>query len=202
MDENNMPARNNDDVYTEKLLMDNSKFRITKLHFDKYGNLTENKYDVARYLWEIDASGNRVKEESYDADNELIIINGIHSKKFVWDRKGNLIEMQFLNEKDQLTANDAGIAIQKWKYDKNQNQNEVAYFNIDNQLEENASGIAIFRYKYDKIGRMIQIEFFDDEDKKTEYSGYKVATILREYDDENDEVKDTYLDIEGNETSL
>lgn len=201
-DEDDLPIMNSDDVYTEKILLDKAKFRIAKLNLNKYGNLTENRYDVAKYLWDIDANGNRIKEKSYDADNELIIINGIYSKKYAWDRKGNLIEMQFLNEKDQLTANDAGIAFQKWKYDKNRNQNEVAYYNIDSQLEENASGIAIFRYTYDKIGRMIQIEFFDDEDKKTEYSGYKVATILREYDDENDEVNDTYLDIEGNETSL
>ena len=201
-DEDDWPTTNNDDVYAEKILLDKAKFRIAKLNLNKYGNLIENKFDVAKYLWDIDANGNRIKEKSYGADNELVIINDIYSKGYAWDRKGNLIEMQFLNEKGQLTANNEGIATQKWKYDKNRNQTEVAYYNLDNQLEENASGIAIFRYKYDKIGRMIQIDFFDSEDKKTEFSGYNVATILREYDDEKDEVNDTYLDLEGNETGL
>jgi len=202
LDEYGRKTMNEDEVYSEVILLNSSRQRVAKLNLNYDGDPTEDKYNVARYSWELDKYGSRIKETLYDYDNEIIINGNIYSRKYIWDRSGNLIEMHFLNKEGQLSANDDGIAIQKWEYDKNSNQTKVEYYNGNSKLQENSNGIAIFRYKYDNVGRMMRIDFYDSENKKTAFSGYKVATILREYDDENDEINDTYLDIDGNEISL
>jgi hypothetical protein len=202
LDKYGRKTMSDDEVYSEMILLNNSKQRIAKLNLDYDSDPVENKYGVARYSWELDKYGSRVKETLYDTDNEIIIIGNIYFRKYTWDRRGNLTDMQFLNEEGQLTENNEGIAIQKWEYDKNNNQTKVEFYNKDSKLQDNSSGIAISSYQYDNIGRMIRIDFYDSENKKTAFAGYKVATILREYDDENDEINDTYLDIDGNEISL
>jgi hypothetical protein len=202
LDEYGRKTSNDDGVYCEKIVLDKNKQRIGMINLGYNGSPVENKFSVARYSWELDKSGSRIKETLYDSDNEIIVNGTIYMRKYGWDKKGNMTELDFLDEQGQLTENHEGIAIQKWEYDKNSNQTKVEFFDKNKQLKNNSSGIAMSRYQYDNIGRMTRIEFYNRENKRTAFAGYKVATIIREYDDENDEINDTYLDIEGNEISL
>jgi len=202
LDEYGRKTSNDDEIYCEKILLDKNKQRIAKINLGHDDSPDENKYGVARYSWELDKSGSRIKETQYDSDDEIIVSGTIYHRKYVWDKRGNLAELHFLDEEERLTDNYEGIAIQKWEYDKNSNQTKVEFYDKSKQLKNNSSGIAISRYQYDNIGRMTRIDFYNSDNKRTAFAGYKVATIIREYDDENDEINDTYLDIEGNEISL
>jgi hypothetical protein len=194
-------AENAEKVSTEKLELDKNNRCIAVNNLDKKGTLINDDYGIARYVWNIDAQGNRIIEKRYDKNNQLVTRNNIYSIGYKYDNKNNKTETKFLNEAGESVESSDGIALYRFKYDAQNNLIERANYNKNNELLSSDKSVAIYRYQYDGIGRIIKIEFYDKDNKKAVYPNTKIAAISYTYSDSGaPQLK--YYDIDGKESNL
>jgi len=132
------PKANSDGVYSIRLKLDENNNPISLFNYDKEGNLTEDKYGVAQYLWTLDKKGWRIKSIRIDKDGERITDNnGYYELRWKYDGKGNIIERSNHGKDGQLLEGKDGVAITRMKYDENGNTIEERYFGTDEALFNN-----------------------------------------------------------------
>ncbi len=132
-----------------------------------------------------------------DVDTRIVPINGGRIKsKSVFDKKGRLLEMSFLDADDKQCIGEHCFAKLANKYDEHGNCIETAFFGLDGKLCLNKSGYARVTQKCDDKGNNIEVAYFDVDGKPClGEDGY--AKLMNRHDERGNMIESFCFGIDG-----
>ena len=191
---------------------------ITKLEYDKRGNLTKRSFfdatdkhlvlsdeNIAGWMSVYDDNGNEIERTFFDDKNQpcvcsngyakcsLVLIDGIAGCNYKYDERGNVLEDMSIGLDGKL-AN--GKLIARYKYDKFDNQIEVAFFDKNNKPGTNYANCHKETYKYNSRNQCIETRYYGTEGKLTRYNNDKYAVSKDEYDNRGNRIGTQYFGVD------
>lgn len=183
----------NDEYGTEKCIGSETVGHVDAL------NSNENRGRISRYLIEYDAKG-YVSTLRYAAFQNILVgdAQGIYGRHFVRDKKGRVIEENYLGPDGQPKATKWGLGRKLFTYDTDDNWTCATYQTVDGQPSLDAeNGTAICENHYDKYGNCIH-QYFKSADGQRMIPGiYGVAGQSNEYDENGYIRRCSYIGIDG-----
>ncbi len=147
-------------IYSIRLKLNERDQRVSLSNLDKKGNLAEDHYGVAQYVWPLDEKGRRIKAIFLDKKGERIVTrNGVGEVHYKYDDKGNMIEEQFCTPDGKPIADDKGVAMKRLQYDAHGNMIAVSGYDTRGKLIEDEKGEAVSRFKYDGNGSLVEMRW-------------------------------------------
>lgn len=145
------------------------------LTFDKHGYITKIQY------------GNRFNQEVGDVNN----IYGIQYKR---DKKGRIIEEEYLNSAGTPQPTSWGLGIKRFVYDDDDNWIEADYLGCDGKPSlDDKDGIAIYSMEYDKYGNILYALHKSGDGKLMIDPKNNIAGVAYTYDKQGHRILETYL---------
>ena len=127
----------------------------------------QKKSNISRYVYERDDRGHIIRQ-TYHSTNNVDTKNsavsdgdGIFGRRFLLDSLGRRIQMIYLGENGEPTANKHGEGGRKYKYDKFGNINQITYVDTAEKPIMNELHHAIYVGESDQYGNIIEEKFFD-----------------------------------------
>ncbi|QCK15798.1 hypothetical protein [Mangrovivirga cuniculi] len=178
------------ETYKKGELISYKTIRPQAYYYDKDSNLIEfHRYDVFGFC--ASSSG-----DFFGTGGPKDCI-----EKYIYDKKGNLLEEQFFSKKNQLLNDPYNPAIIKYEYNSKGKLIKKSQLNDRRELLEDIVEMAYTTYIYDSLGNLIETNSYNS---KGELSGsfYGASTIKRIYDNDNNMVEKRLLKPDGSLAGL
>lgn len=118
-------------VYSIKLELNDEGYPFALYNYDENGNLTEDRYGVTKYLWDINEDEERIRSVFLDRKGDRIFDNrGIYEIYWVWLYNGNLLQGYFGADK-VMTEIDNNVALEFFTYNEKECLIEKETFSIE-----------------------------------------------------------------------
>lgn len=196
---------------------DGNNCPLVKLEYDQYGNRIKESYytldgipsirtdvNVSGFLYEYNQQGFRVKQSCFGVDGKAAYCtNGYVAVKDSCNEDGYLIKEMYLDENDypvlyndgtdsygliSIVPNETGLPLEMSYADENGNPTELA------------SGVSRIVCTYDEAGNITSQRFYNKNNEPAAIDGFYYETRM-EYDQFNRQIREFYLDAEGNLTT-
>lgn len=186
-----MPIKNSD-RYAQMSLDYDEVGNVTSVkYFDEQGNLTMNSSGYATIENEYDSATNfRIMNNSFDTKGKHL-----EGRKFKYDKRGNIIEVRFVDEDGKLSKNSV---VENYEY------NEIdltvrTYYTDDNGNMTNFpdAKYSQIKYEYDEHGNRTKTSYWD-KDNKPSFNKEKTHIIIKNYDAMDNLIYWKALDVNGN----
>lgn len=174
------------DVYEARFQLDRRNRRESLGFYGLDGALVNNDFGIARYVW-VTRDDGEVMEHRYNVAGELMRNRpgfGYLVTRFAYDANGLLTRMYNLGaDGEQLTPDDAGIAMTQIRYDLHGQFTHWLNLDIDNRPKRGMSAIAEIVYVPSQFNGE-QIATFNDADgtpQATRWGAHKVVYDFDKY---------------------
>lgn len=196
---------------------DGNNCPLVKLEYDEYGNRIKEAYytldgipsirtdvNVSGFLYEYNQQGFCVKQSCFGVDGKAAYCtNGYVAVKDSCNEEGYLIKEMYLDENDypvlynngtdsygsiSIEPNETGLPLEMSYADENGNPTELA------------SGVSRMVCTYDEAGNITSQRFYNKNNEPAAIDGFYYETRM-EYDQFNRQIREFYLDAEGNLTT-
>lgn len=130
-DVNDMQCNNPMNVYKEVYEYTKKGERIGVKFYDKNDELTNNTWRIAEYNWTINTD-NSIIEKRQNTDGAYVTMRPYYkfmTTLYKYTTDGLLISMNHIDEKNELTEDESGVAIDKAQYDTDLNLIGFKFFN-------------------------------------------------------------------------
>jgi antitoxin component YwqK of YwqJK toxin-antitoxin module len=152
-DHNGSPFKNNDSIFSMRILRESSKLIIT--HFDDNGKNCEDVNGVAKTERELDYNGRIRIARFYNLSGKQIRNKeGFYIKVFKYNDKGQFTDQSFFNEYTQPEMVNGAARI-SYKYDQAGHISEISSYDPYGRICPYDEQIAISSYQYDLMGNII-----------------------------------------------
>lgn len=159
-------------------------------YFDEHGNITLNSDGYALFKNEYDSKTNfNTASYSYDIKGKQI-----SGKKYKYDKRGNVVELRYVNENGQQ---EKGTVIEHYEYNDIDLIVRQYYTNSDgNMTDFPDSKYSQIKYEYDERGNRIKTSFWDKNGKPS-YNSAKTHVIIKNFDTMDNLIYWKDLDVNG-----
>ncbi|WP_422348439.1 hypothetical protein [Flagellimonas sp.] len=153
---------------------------IKEFNLDAYGDLIENKNQIAIIKKKLNQKKETVSETYFGADGNFAKIeDGIVEYRYRYNTVGNKIETASYDSIGRLKPFEADVAIIRWDYDINGHKSRTTYLNANNQLAVTADSVTYNVYKYNKAGNLLERTNYDIDMKPALIEGvFKTRFLL------------------------
>lgn len=139
--------------------------------------------DFSSVRFKRDKNDRVVEESYYDLSNNLVLHKSHKYAKEVriLDKRGNIKESNYFDEKNQKTLNKDGYATIKQKFDINNNIIEASYFDISGNSIPLQDGYAKFKSIFDQNNKVLSNTYFNKKDKLVNHGSLGYAFVKYKY---------------------
>lgn len=170
-------------------------------YMDAKGLKKPNSDGVAMEVYVRDKDGQTLKQQSRDANGELIIDNwGNCGVEYVWNANHTIASATYMDDNwrpmkmpSLREVDGKGVIKTFYKYDKYGRQTEMSYYTEKDIPDKNAYGVHKERMKYDEKGNMVERRCFDLEGNLVD-GAYGWAVFKANYNNEGKPVDFVWLD--------
>lgn len=152
-------------------------------------------YDTHRLY---DSKYRVIREEYYDHDgNRCMLTPNYSSLNYHYDKDGNVADIYYNDDKDQLTLTSMGYARIHRDYNIKRQIIREDYYGTNEELLTQNGGYASMEFAYDSSDNQYEVSYYDIDHKPVLANG-AYATIKRYFDENHHIVKEEYYDEENN----
>lgn len=186
-----------------KLVKNDERYAQLTLEYDELGNVIGGKYLDEQGNLTMNSDGNASFKSEYDPNTNFRIASysfdtkgkQIGGRKFKYDKRGNVIEVRYIDDNGQLKS---GTVVEHYEY------NDIDL--ITRQYYTDANGNMAFfpeskysqvKYEYDERGNRTRTTYWDKEGKPS-VNISKTHAIIKKYDAMDNLVYWKDLDANGN----
>jgi serine/threonine-protein kinase len=173
-------------------------FLLEIKNLDKAGQLVFVRSDgYAGKKYKRDARGNITEELPYGTNGRLVAGEYIERKKY--DDRDNVIERTYFDANGNKTLQNGYHKLVS-KYDERNQETEASVYGINGEFVNTPQGYATMKVKYDNRGNIMEYATYNTLQQLVSGTyGYAVRKI--EYDAMNREIREAYLDANGQPTN-
>lgn len=186
----------------KKLEYDKDKNIVKESYFDISGNPVNNK--IAYSINEYNEFGYITKQTDFDALGNIMSNDDYSSVEIKYDKNGNIVSVETLDEFDNLKNDRDGTAITKIEYDSFGNMIKEGFYGTDNKLvKETSCSTAVREYYYDDFRNLIELRTYDELGQLTPNNCENDCAISKyKYDSNGFYIEESYFDVNGNPSPI